>query len=782
MILRYLALLFCCLFTLAFLKPTSIFATTYYFQDEFNQERSSNALDLSKWTIYKNASAGITTIQESEGNMQMSQQKNTQQFPLIISKNALPDGDFIAEIRLQFTNITYWGTGIALSEQAPTNGGGFNKVLTMNIWQDKSVGPNMRISFGNDISLLSNIVYTAPINTNQHTLSVERKLNNYLIYLDSRLVYTSPTTDQQLKYIWMGNPSVQNPPIPDWSSFKVDYVRVAALPAPFLDLPWGYQGKGLDFNEAALSINSFFDHQYPLLSRGRDLPEPSTAIPTIVDYLGRTTNNNYTKHDGYDWGNSAKANLSDPVLAAAPGSATYINSCSSCGNMLVIDHGNGYQTRYMHLLKDGLITNIPNQPVPVNDRQLIGKVGFTGNVWPNDERGAHIHFGVFQDKNGDGNFNDNEPDGVTDPFGWQSDSTDPWESYTFDYLGQNRTGNKSYYLWKNNLANMAQTVTPSGSTTNVGNFTLTLPPNATDKNIVINAKSAPVVQPSNSLISVGSTLFIKATDILGNPVTQLQNLYDLVLDFSNLDISKLKTDSLSFYSSSDGISWTKEDTTFPGPTAARTQLNHFSYFALLGDRVDTTAPTTTAILSGTEGQPGWFRSDVSLTLNAVDNEGGLGVNYAVYRVNEDDMQLYNSPINFANEGHYKVEFYSVDEDENIEELKSVEFDIDEMAPTVTLDVNPKIIWPPNGKKVNITVGGSLIEENPLNATFNFIDEYGLIQPIITNFGQTIQLEAKRKGDDLDGRIYTIEVTAEDKAGNTTTEQTHILVPHDQSKN
>ena len=140
-----------------------------------------------------------------------------------------------------------------------------------------------------------------------------------------------------------------------------------------------------------MAINSFFDHQYPLLSRGADLSEPDSAIPTIVNYLGQTTNDNYTKHDGYDWGSLARANLGDSVLAAASGSATFINSCASCGNMIVIDHGNGYQTRYLHLLEDGLITNIPNQPIPARSRpgwircSSCGRKStaeIPGNCWP----------------------------------------------------------------------------------------------------------------------------------------------------------------------------------------------------------------------------------------------------------------------------------------------------------------------------------------------------------------------------------------------------------------
>lgn len=64
-------------------------------------------------------------------------------------------------------------------------------------------------------------------------------------------------------------------------------------------------------------------------------------------------------------------------------------------------------------------------------------------------------------------------------------------------------------------------------------------------------------------------------------------------------------------------------------------------------------------------------------------------------------------------------------------------------------------------------------------TFSVMDEYGIIQPSISNFNATIQLEASREGSDEDGRLYTISAVASDAAGNITTTSTTVLVPHDQ---
>jgi hypothetical protein len=69
-----------------------------------------------------------------------------------------------------------------------------------------------------------------------------------------------------------------------------------------------------------------------------------------------------------------------------------------------------------------------------------------------------------------------------------------------------------------------------------------------------------------------------------------------------------------------------------------------------------------------------------MNLNATDNEGGLGVDYTVYRVNDEDWQQYFTPKIFTEEGSYRIEYYSVDMDENVEEVKTVIFNISKNAP------------------------------------------------------------------------------------------------------
>jgi murein DD-endopeptidase MepM/ murein hydrolase activator NlpD len=446
-------------------------------------------------------------------------------------------------------------------------------------------------------------------------------------------------------------------------------------PSPFLDLPWDYESKGLTFNEAALSINSYFDHEYPLLSSG--LSEPAAALGSIVNYNGLPrTDDPYTKHDGYDYGKQAKANYGDSQLAAAAGCASYRYSKAG-GHMIFIDHGNNYQTRYLHLKEDELITKNSSPCVNVSKRQQIGKIGASGNVKPSGEGGAHIHFMVVEDKDRDGNFDNNIPDGVTDPFGWKPNPlTDPWPNYMFLQNGKRKYGNKSYYLWEKRIDSLSTDLVFEETQFKMGKYTLDFPTETTEQGLYFNLEPLPNAKPTNVLSSIGSILSVTARDVFGSFVKNFENYFSVKINFDLFDISKYKPHSLSIYSSDDGVNWTKETTTIDfDQKIAESRVNHLSYFALMGEKIDSQSPITTASLSGTLTDPGKFSSEVTINISAHD-EGELGIDYTLYRINFGDWKDYTSFFKVSKESFYRIYYYSADNDENIEEIKTLDFYID----------------------------------------------------------------------------------------------------------
>ncbi|HEX9256235.1 MAG TPA: hypothetical protein VF938_11840, partial [Candidatus Angelobacter sp.] len=117
---------------------------------------------------------------------------------------------------------------------------------------------------------------------------------------------------------------------------------------------------------------------------------------------------------------------------------------------------------------------------------------------------------------------------------------------------------------------------------------------------------------------------------------------------------------------------------------------------------------------------------------------------------------------------------------------------DTTPPAVTAAANPSSLWPPDNKMVAVVVSGNITDTqsgvNLSSGAFNVTDEYGTVQPSGNftinadgSYSFTVQLEASRLGTDLDGRMYTISVQANDNAGNLGSTSITVVVPHDQGQ-
>ncbi len=99
---------------------------------------------------------------------------------------------------------------------------------------------------------------------------------------------------------------------------------------------------------------------------------------------------------------------------------------------------------------------------------------------------------------------------------------------------------------------------------------------------------------------------------------------------------------------------------------------------------DTTPPTTEATLAGTMGQSEWYVSSVTVTLTAYDEKWPEGVDYTMYKVDNGEWTLYETPFQVTTDGQHTVYFYSVDKavPPNTEEEKSISFKMDKTAPVI----------------------------------------------------------------------------------------------------
>jgi murein DD-endopeptidase MepM/ murein hydrolase activator NlpD len=85
-------------------------------------------------------------------------------------------------------------------------------------------------------------------------------------------------------------------------------------------------------------------------------------------------------HPGFD----LAAPKGTPVGAAAAGKVVSAGVAGGYGNLIIVDHGNGYTTRYGHL--SAIDVKVGDQVTP---GQIIGAVGSTGY-----STGPHLHFEV----------------------------------------------------------------------------------------------------------------------------------------------------------------------------------------------------------------------------------------------------------------------------------------------------------------------------------------------------------------------------------------------------
>jgi uncharacterized lipoprotein YddW (UPF0748 family) len=208
---------------------------------------------------------------------------------------------------------------------------------------------------------------------------------------------------------------------------------------------------------------------------------------------------------------------------------------------------------------------------------------------------------------------------------------------------------------------------------------------------------------------------------------------------------------------------------------------------------ETTAPQTMATVtpSAPDGASGWYISDVTVSLAATDNCSGVArTEYSLDGGNT--WQTYAGVISISNEGTTTVKFRSIDNVGNVEATTTRTFMIDKTDPTIQISANPTTIWPPNGKMVPVKIAGSGADSVSGLATISYsvTDEYGMPLSIATrglsgssaNWLETLLVQARRDGGDLDGRLYTVTATITDAAGRTSTSSVNIVVPHDRGSN
>lgn len=118
----------------------------------------------------------------------------------------------------------------------------------------------------------------------------------------------------------------------------------------------------------------------PVVSGNGYFTHPCPGMTAQTSYFGEVRSFDSRPHKGNDYA----APAGTPTYAAADGKVIIAGWSNSAGNWVVIDHGNGLVTKYMHHSEI-----LVSAGQTVKKGQQIGKVGSTGY-----STGAHLHFQV----------------------------------------------------------------------------------------------------------------------------------------------------------------------------------------------------------------------------------------------------------------------------------------------------------------------------------------------------------------------------------------------------
>lgn len=125
-----------------------------------------------------------------------------------------------------------------------------------------------------------------------------------------------------------------------------------------------------------------------LLDRKVDRALLPSGYPVATGYIGSGFGNRTDPINGfneYHSGLDFDAPMGSDITAVAEGVVVFTGEKAGYGNVVEVDHGNGYMTRYAHNSK-----NIAQVGERVHAGQVIAKVGMTGRA-----TGPHCHFEVW---------------------------------------------------------------------------------------------------------------------------------------------------------------------------------------------------------------------------------------------------------------------------------------------------------------------------------------------------------------------------------------------------
>ncbi|MDA8234245.1 MAG: Ig-like domain repeat protein [Clostridia bacterium] len=177
---------------------------------------------------------------------------------------------------------------------------------------------------------------------------------------------------------------------------------------------------------------------------------------------------------------------------------------------------------------------------------------------------------------------------------------------------------------------------------------------------------------------------------------------------------------------------------------------------------DTAPPESWANISPVYNSNGWNKSDV--TVNLYGNDSGSGISRLEYKLGDGTWQTGNQ-FKLTSEGVYNISYRAVDKAGNVESANSTVVRLDKTVPAVSIPSNLNGAFRNNDSlTIDYTATDALAGTDQVEVKVN---------EVVVNKGQVIPLTNYALG------VHTIKVTATDKAGNRTTQETRFGVTNTQ---
>jgi len=176
------------------------------------------------------------------------------------------------------------------------------------------------------------------------------------------------------------------------------------------------------------------------------------------------------------------------------------------------------------------------------------------------------------------------------------------------------------------------------------------------------------------------------------------------------------------------------------------------------------------------GNNEWYVSNVSITLTATDEASG--VNYTMYKIDSGEWQKYTKPFVVDGDGIHHIQYYSVDNVGNIEDVKESQIKMDLYGPKISIYKPIKFLYIFDRAIVPLPNGPFIIGKITIMSTIEDTSTSG-VESAEIYLDKELKMrfvdEVEYTLDETIFGVHTLKIVAYDKAGNEAVEEIKITI-------